>query len=91
MDHRRRAASLIQNESSNEIEIVKLASGAVFGESDCLQTIGYDYLGDIYAGKDGMDCLVVQRPDLVISLFERELLRGTLKNQHRNLIQMIET
>ena len=41
------------------IEITKLATGAVFGESDCLQSIGYEFLGDIYAGKEGMDCLVI--------------------------------
>jgi len=91
LENRKRPDSVVEKENSKEIEITKLASGSVFGESDCLRMVGYDFLGDIYAGKDGMDCLVVQEPDLVISLFERDLLKGVLKHQHRNLIQMIET
>ena len=78
-------------EKEKDIEITKLSTGAVFGESDCLQTVGYEFLGDIYAGKEGVDCLVIQQPDLVLAMYERELLRGSLKNQHRELISMIET
>ena len=58
----------------------------MFGESECLEVVGYDFLGDIYAGKEGLDCLVVQHPDLVLAMYERELLKGALKNQHRDLI-----
>ena len=48
-----------EKEKESEIEITKLSAGAVFGESDCLQILGYEFLGDIYAGKEGLDCLVV--------------------------------
>ena len=51
---------MIEREQEKEILITRLSTGTVFGESDCLSIIGYEFLGDIYAGKGGLECLVIQ-------------------------------
>ena len=53
----------------------RLATGCVIGESDTLQTVGIEYLGDIYAEQDGLICLTIERPDLCLDNFEVEILR----------------
>ena len=55
-------------------------SGDIFGESDLLNIIGVDFLGDIYAGNTGLTCLCIEKPDKIFQLFEVELLREILKN-----------
>ena len=81
----------IEKEKETEISITKLTPGSVFGESDCLSIIGYEFLGDIFAGKAGLECLVIPQPDLVLQHFERQILKNLLQNQHHRLISMAET
>ena len=70
----------IDKEREVVIPITRLGAGAVFGESDCLQIIGYEFLGDIFAGENGLECLVITEPDLVLAEYERQFLRNMLRN-----------
>lgn len=56
----------------------RLATGSILGESDALEAIGIDFFGDIYAEKDGLQCLVIRKPDLVLDVFEKKILNGAL-------------
>lgn len=52
----------------------RLATGSIIGESDMLQRVGIEFLGDIYAEQDGLVCLTIERPDLCLDKFEIQLL-----------------
>ena len=62
---------LQEKENAEHIEITRLVPGTVFGESDCLQIVGFEFLGDIYAGKAGLECLVIPNPDRVLQEYEK--------------------
>ena len=69
----------------------RLTTGSIIGESDVLQRVGIEFLGDIYADKDGLTCLTIGRPDLALDVFEIKILQEALGNQNRELISMLET
>lgn len=56
----------------------RLATGSILGESDTLKMIGIDFFGDIYAEKNGLECLVIDKPDLALDAFEVNLLRQVM-------------
>lgn len=69
----------------------RLATGSIIGESDSLQKVGIEFLGDIYAEQDGLICLIIERPDLYLDAFEIKVLQERLGKQHKELISMLET
>ena len=69
----------------------RLATGSIMGESDTLQTVGVDFLGDIYAEKNGLSCLIIDRPDLCLDAFEVKLLREAIGKRQQELINILET
>ena len=52
----------------------RLATGSILGESDATQSIGIDFFGDIYAEKNGLECLVIEKPDLCLDEYEKRVL-----------------
>jgi len=42
-------------------------------------------LGDIYAGDNGLECLVIMAPEQVVELFERPALCAALQDRWRPL------
>jgi hypothetical protein len=58
-------------------EIIELRHGEVFGHSDLLQVAGFEYFGSIRAN-EGLECLVIDNPDHLFELYERQLLRSVL-------------
>lgn len=69
----------------------RLATGSILGESDTLKCVGIDYFGDIYAEKNGLMCLVIEKPDIALDEFEILILKETLGIQHHDLQNMLET
>lgn len=69
----------------------RLATGSIMGESDTLQQIGVDFLGDIYAEKNGLICLIIDRPDLCLDAYEIKLLKEVIGKQQQELINILET
>ena len=61
------------------------------GESDTLHCVGIDFFGDIYAESKGLVCLVIDKPDLSLELYEQEILRDAIGSQHHDLLNMLET
>ena len=56
----------------------RLATGSIFGESDAMKLIGIDFFGDIYAETKGLTCLIIEKPDLVLDIFEIKILKEVL-------------
>ena len=52
----------------------RLATGSILGESDATESVGIDFLGDIYAEKNGLECLVIEKPDLCLDEYEKKIL-----------------
>ena len=69
----------------------RLATGSILGESDTLKMIGIDFFGDIYAEKNGLECLVIDKPDLALDAFEINLLRQVMGLHNHELQNMLET
>lgn len=38
-----------------------------------------------------MECIVIERPDLLLDLYERNLMAATMKDRFQNLRLMLET
>ncbi|CDW89383.1 tpr domain containing protein [Stylonychia lemnae] len=49
--------------------------------NDLISFQSYEYFGDIIAGKDGVECLVIDNPDDIISLYERQILNQFMKDK----------
>lgn len=45
--------------------------GDFFNASELLNFVGFEYFGDIKAGKEGVRLLQIDEPDLVLQLHER--------------------
>lgn len=43
------------------------------------------------SGSSDLECLVIERPELVIDLYERNQLAEAMRNRAENLKQMVET
>ena len=56
----------------------RLATGSILGESDAMRCVGIDFFGDIYAEKKGLQCLVIEKPDLSLDTFEMKVLKEKL-------------
>lgn len=56
----------------------RLATGSILGESDAMKCVGIDFFGDIYAERNGLQCLVIEKPDLCLDKFEMKILREKL-------------
>ncbi len=69
----------------------RMTSGSIMGESDTIQSIGIEFFGDIYAEKEGLQCLVIEKPDLVLDIFEQKLLKSVLGSSNHDLKSMLET
>lgn len=65
--------------------VAELRQGEVIGESDLCRFPGVDFLGDIYAGDNGLECLVILAPEQVIELFERPAITAALKDRWKPL------
>lgn len=50
-----------------------------------MKCIGIDYFGDIYAEKNGLYCLVIEKPDLCLDMFEMRVLKEELNSKHLEL------
>ena len=50
----------------------------------------YDYFGDIIAGEEGLECLVLENPDDYISINERHLILQDYINKHDGLKYIIQ-
>mmetsp|Transcript_25345 Transcript_25345/g.31729 ORF Transcript_25345/g.31729 Transcript_25345/m.31729 type:complete len:82 (+) Transcript_25345:719-964(+) len=68
------------NRYFHEVQFVakRLATGSILGESDTLQRVGVDFLGDVYAEKHGLTCLIIERPDLTLDPFEIKILQEVI-------------
>ena len=58
--------------------VKRLATGSILGESDALKCVGIDFFGDIYAECHGLECLVIEKPDLCLDTFEMKFLKEKL-------------
>ena len=60
------------NRHFDNVEFVakRLATGSLLGESDTINCIGIDFFGDIYAEQNGLICLVIDKPDLNLDIYE---------------------
>jgi len=79
-----------ENESQTSHVVHRLICGDIVGVSTLLKIRGYDYYGDIVA-EEGLQCWVIEEPDLVFELYERSILRTKLEKQASSLMQMMET
>ena len=50
-----------------------------------------EYFGAIVAADTGMECLRIDRPDQVIELYERIILKDELKEEYLKLLMTMET
>ena len=70
----------------NEI-VIEFSTGGVIGDSDLLRYPGIDFFGDIYAGKKGLECLILMTPEQVIDEFEKPILKEVMKRKYFGLQQ----
>jgi len=66
-------------------DIHELRVGELFGDSDLLRYPGIDFLGDIYAGENGLECLVLVAPEMIVDHFEIPSLRVLLLERYEFL------
>ena len=71
-------------------DILELRQGEVIGLSDLVQVAGFEYFGDIRA-EDGLECLVVEEPDQVFELYERQLLAQGVQDATNVCKRVMET
>lgn len=63
-----------------------MVSGDAFGYSDLIKEKGPEYLGDIIADGKGAECLMIESPDKVIELFERQIIAERVADDYTNVI-----
>ena len=51
------SACCVNSYFSEHFTAKRLTTGSIIGESDTLQRVGIEFLGDIYAEQDGLVCL----------------------------------
>ena len=51
-----------------------MPNGSIIGESDAVSAIGIDFFGDIYAGQEGLECLVIENADIELDEYEKKIL-----------------
>ena len=55
-----------------------MPNGSIIGESDAVSAIGIDFFGDIYAGQEGLECLVIEQPDIELDEYEKKILQNAM-------------
>jgi hypothetical protein len=60
-----RGSAIVRNSLLDETvdNVYELGVGEVIGDSDMLRYCGIDFFGDIYAGENGLECLVLIAPE----------------------------
>ena len=85
------SAYIVNNQLPKEKQkLCELRNGDIFGESDLIRHAGIDFFGDIVAGPNGLECLVLMAPDQLIHMFERESIRNTFGGRHKLLLTQLE-
>ncbi|CDW89030.1 tpr domain containing protein [Stylonychia lemnae] len=72
-------------------DVATLKRGDIFGESDFLRNISYDFFGDIIADDDQVEVLVIENPDLIINFTEKKMLVDSFHNRLDGVKYMIQT
>eukprot|EP00347_Sterkiella_histriomuscorum_P006536 403352393 len=72
-------------------EVVKLKRGEVFGESDLLRLPSYDFFGNIITGSEGCECLMIENPNELLTLYERQRMKTFLQDKMDGLKHLLET
>jgi CRP-like cAMP-binding protein len=67
-----------------EVSVYELRAGDFVGVSQLLQVTGFEYFGKIRA-LSTVECFVIENPDSVFELYERNLLKARLQNHTSNL------
>ena len=65
--------------------------GSIIGESDATSSIGIDFFGDIYAGQEGLECLVIENPDIQLDEYEKKILKSVMGKEHSEMRNILET
>lgn len=74
----------------DKYNVATLTRGDVIGESDFIRNPGFDYFGDIYAGEQGVKCLVIEDPEVLISMYERfNILKANI-NKYDGIKHILE-
>lgn len=84
---------VLKDPKGNSQKVSSLRSGEVLGLSDLLRIIGVEYFGDIVVDPNGppLEVMVIEKPDQVFGLDERNILHAALHDHSMNLKIMLET